>query len=325
LSEPIFSIGTILFFLFLSLGASTVNGGLGYGYSSISIPFAILILASRIVNPAYVLLELLINIVVLIFVGRKNIVATTRRCLPVILALAPGVALGSILLNTAAPNWVRFLAYSILLPLIFLQLAGFKRPIKSEIRASAPLGLGTGMLYSLTTISGPPLALFWNNQGLSKHEFKAAIAQVRVAESSFTVVSYYLLGLFSLNTTGPLFSIIAPPVLLGVPLGMYVVRKLSVETFRMIAMNFNGLIVGYGLSKTIQPLFGAADWVTYSVWVVVIAADMALLFGYMKGRKRAEKEKEEAGGERAEVPLAFPNVNASEVLKEESKQGLQAP
>ncbi|MHB8566542.1 MAG: sulfite exporter TauE/SafE family protein [Nitrososphaerales archaeon] len=291
-----FSAGTIVFFLLLSLGASIVNGGLGYGYSSISIPLAILVLASRIVNPAYVLLELLINIVVFIFVGRKNIAATTKRCLPVILALAPGVVAGSLLLNWAAPVWIRFLAYTILLPLIFLQLAGFKRPIKAEAKASAPLGFGTGMLYSLTTISGPPLAVFWNNQGLTKQEFKATIAQIRVAESSFTVVSYYLLGLFSLGTTGPLFSIIAPPVLLGIPIGMYVVKKLSVETFRKIAMNFDALIVGYGLSRTLGPLFGVPEWISYAFWFAVIAIDLTLIYRFMRERKAVEEN-------RIDIPL----------------------
>ena len=62
-----------------------------------------------------------------------------------------------------------------LLPLILLQAAGFRRPIRSETTAAVPLGVGIGLLYSITTMSGPPIALFWNNQGLKKDEFKAAL------------------------------------------------------------------------------------------------------------------------------------------------------
>ena len=46
-----------------------------------------------------------------------------------------------------------------------------------------PFGTGVGLLYSLTTISGPPLALMLNNQGLAKREFRAALGFVRLAEA----------------------------------------------------------------------------------------------------------------------------------------------
>ena len=40
------SVGVIVFFALLSLAASVVNGGLGYGYSSLSTPLALLVLVS---------------------------------------------------------------------------------------------------------------------------------------------------------------------------------------------------------------------------------------------------------------------------------------
>jgi len=160
------SLGLIVFFAVLSLAASVVNGGLGYGYSSLSTPIAILVFANRILNPAYVLLEACINTFMLFLAGKKNIKATYRRTIPVILALVPGVVIGSLILNAVAPLWIRFAVYAVILPLILLQAAGFRRPLKGEATAAVPLGLGVGLLYSITTISGPPIALFWNNQGL---------------------------------------------------------------------------------------------------------------------------------------------------------------
>ena len=38
-----------------------------------------------------------------------------------------------------------------------------------------PFGAGLGFLYSVTTISGPPLAIMLNNQGLAKKDFRAAL------------------------------------------------------------------------------------------------------------------------------------------------------
>jgi uncharacterized membrane protein YfcA len=107
-----FSLETVIFFILLSLFASTVNGGLGYGYSSISIPLAILVYANRIINPAYVLLEAFLNTVMLGLSGRKNIAATVKRTIPIIIPIVPGVIVGSLVLSYVAPLWVRFLVYA---------------------------------------------------------------------------------------------------------------------------------------------------------------------------------------------------------------------
>jgi len=277
------SIDVVIFFAILSLAASIVNGGLGYGYSSLSTPLALLVFVNRIINPAYILLEAGINTFMLFLSGKKNIAATYRRTLPVILALVPGVIVGSLILNAVAPLWIRFFVYAVILPLILLQAAGFRRPIKGEASASVPLGVGVGLLYSITTISGPPIALFWNNQGLKQREFKAAIAQVRIAESYLTCVSYYLLGLFTASSLS-LFKVISPPVFIGIPIGMFIVSKVAIETFRRMAMTFDAGIVGYGLSATLPILFGISTILSYTLFLVVLAVDLGLFYRYLKGR-----------------------------------------
>ena len=61
-------------------------------------------------------------------------------------------------------------------------------------------GGGLGVLYSVTTISGPPLAVMLNNQGFAKHEFRAALGFIRLAESTFTAIAYAYAGLYTLNS-----------------------------------------------------------------------------------------------------------------------------
>ncbi|MDA4129714.1 MAG: sulfite exporter TauE/SafE family protein [Thaumarchaeota archaeon] len=286
----IISLELLIFFALLSLAASFVNGGLGYGYSSLSVPLAILVIANKIINPVYVLVEAAMNTTMLAFVGKANIKATFRRVLPVVLPVVPGVILGSYLLSIVAPIWIRFIVYSAILPLILLQATGFRKPIKKESTAGVPLGMGIGLLYSITTISGPPIAIFWSNQGMAKNEFKAAVLQVRIAESYLTCISYFALGLFTL-TTFQLFSITAPPILLGIPLGMLVVRKLAVETFGRFTRAFDAAIVGFGLSQVLLTLFKQPAIVAYSFWALVLAIDGFLLYKYLRTRPRkAAKE-----------------------------------
>jgi uncharacterized membrane protein YfcA len=277
------TIGVVVFFALLSLAASIVNGGLGYGYSSLSTPLALLVFANKILNPAYVLLEAGINTGILALTGRNNVRATFRRALPVILALVPGVIAGSLILNSVAPLWIRFGVYAVILPLVLLQAAGFRRALKGEASASVPLGLGVGLLYSITTISGPPIALFWNNQGLEQRQFKAAVAQVRIAESYITCITYYFLGLFSANSLA-LFKVISPPVLIGIPIGMFLVSKVAVETFRRVCMGLDAGIVGYGLSATLPILFGIGTDLSAGLFIVVLALDLVLLYRYFRSR-----------------------------------------
>ncbi|HYB04381.1 MAG TPA: TSUP family transporter, partial [Nitrososphaerales archaeon] len=99
----IFSIEILIFLALLSLAASFVNGGLGYGYSSLSVPLAILVIANKIINPVYVLVEACTNTVMLAFAGKANIKATFRRVIPIVLPVVPGVIIGSYLLSIVAP------------------------------------------------------------------------------------------------------------------------------------------------------------------------------------------------------------------------------
>ena len=73
------------------------------------------------------------------------------------------------------------------------------------------VGAGVGVLYSVTTISGPPLAVALSNQGFVKQEFRAGLGVVRVVESTLTAASYYFLGLFTVESL-QLLPLIVPSV-----------------------------------------------------------------------------------------------------------------
>ncbi|HEY6974319.1 MAG TPA: sulfite exporter TauE/SafE family protein, partial [Nitrospiraceae bacterium] len=226
--------------------AATVNGALGYGFSSITVPVALLFYTNRILNPALVLVELVINSYVL-FINRKSIPNIWWRVAPILIGLVIGIGIGSYILFMVQPAWIKFVTYFMLLPLILLQAAGIRKPIRAEKTIAIPFGMGIGTLYSVTTISGPPLALLFNNQGYAKQDFRAALGVIRVAESSLTAVAYVFLGLYSAGSM-EIIPFIVPSVLLGIPLGTYLIRWMDPETFRRICMAFDALVVAFGLS-----------------------------------------------------------------------------
>src|SRR5467141_2231372 len=164
----------VIAFVLITLGAAIVNGALGYGFSSITVPLALLFLSNRVLNPALVLIEVALNAYVL-WVNRDALANVWRRVVPMVIGLAPGVILGTLIVSRVSPAWLKLWTYFVLLPLILLQAAGYRRPIRAERAIGLPFGFGIGVLYSVTTISGPPLAVLLNNQGLAKREFRAAL------------------------------------------------------------------------------------------------------------------------------------------------------
>ena len=262
----------------ITLLAAVVNGALGYGFSSITVPLALLFLSNRVINPALVLIEVVLNAYVL-WVNREAFSTVWRRMMPMIVGLMPGIAVGTAILSQVNPGWLRFGTFLVLLPLILLQAAGYRRPIRSERAATLAFGTGLGVLYSVTTISGPPLAIMLNNQGLAKVEFRAALGLVRLAESSMTAVAYAYAGLFTFTSIA-LIPWIVPSIMVGVPIGAYIIKRVEAETFRRITMSFDAWVVAFGVSRLLNELRLVDGYASYLVLVGVGLLDIWLLYRF---------------------------------------------
>ena len=263
---------------FIAFAAAIVNGALGYGFSSITVPLALLFLSNRLLNPALVLIEVFLNAYVL-WVNRDALGVVRKRVSPIVVGLVPGVIVGTLVVAQVRPDWLKLVTYLVLLPLILLQAAGLRRAIRAERSFGYPFGAGVGVLYSVTTISGPPLAVFLNNQGLAKREFRAALGFVRLAESTFTAMAYVYAGLFTRESLA-LTPAIVPSLLVGVPLGAWVIRRINAETFRRICMSFDAWVVGFGVSRVVQSLGLVAGPAAYTIMAVVVVIDAVLLYRF---------------------------------------------
>ncbi|MDE2384999.1 MAG: sulfite exporter TauE/SafE family protein [Alphaproteobacteria bacterium] len=267
----------------ISLFAAFVNGAIGYGYSSLTVPLALVFYTNRVLNPAIVIMEVFINLYVL-FINRKGVAAVWRRVLPILVGLLPGVAIGAAALASVQPGYIKLVTYVLILPLILVQAAGWRKPVESSWLVGLPFGSGLGVLYSLTTISGPPLAILFNNQGLVKSEFRAGLALVRTVESTVTAIFYYNLGLFITESVSTV-SLLAAGVVIGIPLGSFAIRRLDAETFRRICMSFDAWVVGFGLSRVLIELKLAPSPWAYAVMAGTILIDCALLYRFFAAHR----------------------------------------
>jgi hypothetical protein len=271
----------------ITIVAAIVNGALGYGFSSITVPIALLFLANRVLNPALVLIEVVLNAYVL-WNNRDALPDIVRRVLPMIVGLVPGIVIGTAVVSQVNPGWLRLGTFVALLPLILLQAAGFRRPIRSEKSASLIFGGGLGVLYSVTTISGPPLAVMLNNQGFAKREFRAALGVVRLSESAMTAVAYAYAGLFT-ATSLSLIPWMIPSIIVGVPTGALIIRHVRVETFRRVCMSFDAWVVGFGISRLLGELKLVESHAAYLVLVAVALLDSWLLYRFFSGARATDR------------------------------------
>jgi uncharacterized membrane protein YfcA len=212
-------------------------------------------------------------------VNRSAVPAVWRRVLPVTAGLLPGALAGTWLVTSVSPDRMKLATYIVLLPLILVQAAGYRRPIRAERAAGLGFGSGLGVLYAVTTISGPPLAVALNNQGLSRDEFRAALGIVRLSESILTAIAYLAAGLFVRESLG-LLPWIVPSVLLGVPIGGVLIRHVRSETFRRMCMSFDAWVVSFGVSILVRTLHLVDSLAAFWVMGVVIGIDAWLLYRF---------------------------------------------
>ena len=104
----------------IALFAAFVNGAIGYGFSSLTVPLALIFYTNRILNPAVVVIEVLLNLYVL-FINRSGVPSVWKRVFPILVGLLPGIAVGAFVLASLQPGWIKLGTYAVILPLILIQ------------------------------------------------------------------------------------------------------------------------------------------------------------------------------------------------------------
>jgi len=78
-----------------------------------------------------------------------------------------------------------------------------------------------------------------------------------------------------------------PSVLIGIPLGAYVIRRLDAETFRRICMSFDAWVVGFGFSRVLIELDLIESPWAYTVMAITILIDAYLLYVFFAVQRAA--------------------------------------
>lgn len=261
--------GQLLFLAGVALLAGVVNGVLGHGFSSLLVPPALLVVASRLLNPVLVLVEVLLNLGSLV-ANRRQLSQVLPELRPTLLGLLPGTVIGAVLVALTPVLALKLATYCVLFPLVLLQASGFRWEALAGRSARFPFGLVTGAVYGATTISGPMLSLYFQNARSAPEGYRASVAVLRVTESLLTAGLYLLLGLYTRDT----FLVakwLAPAGLLGLGLGILLARVVKERHFKRFCITFNVFALGIGFARLLEAVNPARRVFFQLLWILPLS------------------------------------------------------
>lgn len=261
--------GQLLFLASIAFLAGVVNGVLGHGFSTLTVPPALLILASRVLNPVLVLAEVALNLGSLV-ASRRAVPAVLPGLRPVLAGLLPGVVVGALLVGFLPILPLKLATYCVLFPLVLLQASGFRWPALASPSARLPFGAFTGIIYGATTISGPVLSLFFQNARTDRSSYRASVALLRVSESTLTALVYVALGLYTRDTFR-VASWLAPAGFLGLMVGIQVAKVVREKAFKRFCITFNVFALGIGFARLLEAVDPRRRVVFQALWIIPLA------------------------------------------------------
>ena len=222
---------TIVGLLAIFLAGAT-QGLTSFGFALVSVPIMIIFLSPKIVVPLIIMYSLLVNLVIL-FETRHWV--DLKRIWRLIIAGIVGMPLGTYLLVVLDASVLKVLIGALIIPFAIAFLRGFKKQIKNEKLALAPVGFLSGFLMGSTTLAGPPVILFFVNQGVEKQIFRANLVAYFTVLTLATIPTYVIAGVITTEVISYAIRFL-PAVILGAITGIKLSHKVDEKLFRNIAL-----------------------------------------------------------------------------------------
>ncbi|MBA3045428.1 MAG: sulfite exporter TauE/SafE family protein [Candidatus Thermoplasmatota archaeon] len=224
-----------------------IQGLSGFGFSQFSLPLLVLMLASAELIPIMVILSLFLNILMVYSLWKD---VQVKRIWPMMFFGVLGIPLGVYLLNVADANALKIMIGSLILIFGLAQLFNIRKHLKAEKAAMAPIGFAGGILNGYVSMSGPPLILFFSNQGFTKQEFRANLV-VFFLFINIATLPFFLYAGYLTETVVSTSAILLPGMLLGTYAGMRLANRVDESKFKkgvlMLLLIFGCMSIAGGL------------------------------------------------------------------------------
>jgi uncharacterized protein len=212
--------------------ASIVQGLVGFGFALVSVPLLILCFSHKIIVPNILIQSAFINLIIVIE-AKKHM--ELKRMLPLMAAGGIGSPIGIFLLHIVDGRNLKIFTGAMLILFSVLLLLGYRKYFKNEKLAFLPVGVISGILSGSTAMSGPPVILFYNNQGIEKTRFRANLVLYFLFLNIFGISIMSINGILSKNIF-PYVMLFSPTTLIGVSIGIMLSKKINENIFKKITL-----------------------------------------------------------------------------------------
>lgn len=212
--------------------AATIAGMTGFGYGLVSVPLLFLVLPPRVVVPAVTTHILLLSLLILLDVIKQ---VDLRRMWPMMVTGLIGLPLGVYVLLVLSESTLKAIVGVVIVFFALALLLGLNLEIKNEKVAFLPVGFASGMLASGIAMAGPPVILFFSNQGLRKQVFRANLAAYFVFLNTVTIPAHVASGLFT-GEVARYALLFLPTLVAGMVLGSFLSRKVPETHFHRVVL-----------------------------------------------------------------------------------------
>ena len=227
----------------IALVCGTARGFSGFGSALIFMPLASSIAAPRLVAALLLIID---------FVAAAPLVpnawkhADRKATAVIVFGALIGVPVGTWFLSRLEPVTTRWIISAFVTALLLLLLSGWRYRGKDHAALSIAIGALSGFCSGLAQTGGPPIVGYWLGRPNASTVARANILLFFGASDFFSVVSYSLTGLITLDAIK--FSLVVGPVYaIGVLLGATLFGKASEALFRAICYALIALAVITGL------------------------------------------------------------------------------
>ena len=217
----------------LVLFIAGVNYGLtGFGFALISVPVLVIFMPPKVVIPMVMLQSTLVAVFIL-WEARRWI--DLRRIWILVVTAIIGMPFGAYILKVVDADRLRVIIGVFIVLFAFAFLQGFRRKSSNEKAAFIPIGFFSGLLNGSIGMSGPPVILFFANQGVHRDAFRANLVAYFMMLNIATIPVFVYHDIITLETIkyGGIYML---PMLVGVYIGVKLAGKADETLFRKIAL-----------------------------------------------------------------------------------------
>jgi len=221
------SIGLLIIFF-----AGIVQGITSFGFSLLALPLLSFILPVNLIVPLLNIYSFLMNTFLLYKL--KDDLATKKIIYLLIFGII-GTPIGTYLLTIVEQKTLKLVAGIIIIILAFSLLTGKKIEFKKEKLSTIPIGLTSGIFNGSLSFSGPPIILFFMNQGTPMNVFRANLTFYFWILNIIVIPSYFFSGLLNKEVASYVVYLL-PALIGGVFSGYYLSKFISESLFKKITL-----------------------------------------------------------------------------------------